>query len=776
MDARLRSEDEPLLRGAGRFVADAAAPPGTLHLAFLRSPHAHAQLDMLDKAPALAVPGVVAVLDGADLAADGLGGIPWEVRPPGSPEDLPVGDARVGVPQPAILRETARFVGEIAAAVLADTQAAARDGAEALLAEWNSILAAPGTAEAATPGAPPVWPERPDNRAFTIDRGNRHATASAFANAHTVVRLDLLNPRMAGVPLEARGALATPLPGGRFELLTTAGKPNPLRDTLCDAVLHWPRDRLRVRVGNVGGGFGVKNVLYPEQVVALWAAWRLDRPVRWISDRTEAFLSDIQGRDQVNLAEMAFDAEGHILALRLHSLAGLGAYLAPRGVVPPAHGLRILAGCYRVPVAHAIVEAVHSHAAPTCSFRGAGQPEVLYVVERLVEQGARQLGLDPALLRRRNLIGPEELPCSTVGGVCYDHMDLPAMLDEALRRADRDGLPSRRAAALSRGRRLGQGIAACIEACGFGFAEVATIRVSPEGSVQVLIGTQSSGQSHASTYARIVAEELGLLPDQVEVVQGDTDRIPRGNGTGACRSLTVGGAAVQAAAHAVAENARQLASRVLEAAPADIHRFGTSWVVEGTDRGVSFLQLAALSQLGNSRSELDAEGEFAPRDYTFPAGIHVAEVEVDPETGEAQVTRYVIVHDVGRAVSPRVVEGQLHGGVALGIGQALGETVHYDPESGQLLTASLMDYRAMRAQDLPTFDLSLTGAPTEVNPVGAKSVGEAGPVAAPPAIVHAVLDALAPLGVTHLNMPLTPARIWEAIRIAQSRLVPGTVP
>ena len=750
-----RLEDLPLLTGGGRFFADAAPPPGTLHLVFHRAPHAHARIVAIDTEPALAQPGVVAVLTGADLLADGVAGIPWEVRPPGSPADWPLGDPRAAMPQPAMPADRVRFVGEAVAAVLATTPAAARDGADALDVTWDDLPAAATTAEAAAPDAPLVWPNRPGNRAFTIETGDAAATEAAFARAAHVVEIALDNPRMAGVPLEPRGALATPLPDGRFDLWTPAGKPHPLRDTLCDAVLHWPRERLRVRVGQVGGGFGVKNVLYPEQVVTLWAAARLGRPVRWAADRSESFLAALQGRDQVNRAALALDREGRILALRLRSLAGLGAYLAPRGVVPPLHGLKVLAGAYRVPAAHAVVEGIHSHAVPTCSFRGAGQPEVVYVVERLMDAAAAQLGLGPSELRRRNLLRPDELPTKTVGGATYDRMDLPAMHDAAT--AD-DGVAARRDAAVARGRLFGRGVAACIEACGFGFAEQASLEVTQDGRVRLLIGTQSSGQGHATTYARLIAEAIGIAPDLVDLVQGDTEAIATGNGTGACRSLTVGGSAVHLASIEVEARARALAAELLEAAPADLLRDGADWVVAGTDRRIAWAQLAAVAE-----GRLDAESRFAPRDYTYPAGLHVAEVEVDPDTGEVALTRYAALHDVGRAVSPRIVQGQLQGGVALGIGQALGETVHHDA-SGQMLTATLMDYRALRAADLPDLPVTLTGAPTELNPIGAKSVGEAGPVAAPPAVMAAVLDALRPLGVTQLDMPLTAERVWRAIR------------
>lgn len=750
-----RLEDLPLLTGGGRFFADEPAPPGTLHLVFHRAPHAHARILGIDSTAALAVPGVVAVLTGADLLADGVKGIPWEVRPPGSPADWPMGDPRAAAPQPAMPANLVRFVGEAVAAVLAETPHAARDGAEALVVEWEALPAAATTAEAAAEGAPRIWPERAGNRAFTITLGDAAATEAAFARAAHVVELTLQNPRMAGVALEPRGALATPLPEGRYELWTPAGKPHPLRDTLCDAVLGWPRERLRVHVGQIGGGFGVKNVLYPEQVVTLWASAKLQRPVRWAADRSESFLADIQGRDQVNRAALALDEQGKILALRLHSLAGLGAYLAPRGVVPPLHGLKILAGGYHLPLAHAVVEGIHSNAVPTCSFRGAGQPEILYVVERLMEAAATRLGLDTAELRARNLLRAEDLPRKTIAGATYDAMDLPAMLRAALLAADRGSFAARRDAAAARGRRLGFGLSVCVEACGFGFAEGAELRVGSDGIITLLIGTQSSGQGHATSYARLIAEALGLAPDQVRLVQGDTDAIAAGNGTGACRSLTVGGSAAHLAAIALEQKARAAAAARFEVDAADIVREGGDYLVAGTDRRVAFATLAALGGL-------DAQARFTPRDYTYPAGIHIAEVEIDPETGFAALTRYTGVHDVGRAVSPHIVVGQLQGGVALGIGQALGEHVHHDA-GGQMLTASLMDYRALRADDLPALAITLTGAPTALNPIGAKSVGEAGPVAAPPAILHAALDALRPLGVTQLDMPLTPARIWAAI-------------
>lgn len=751
----VRLEDLPLLTGTGCFFSDAPAPTATLHLVFHRAPHAHARILNIDTTAALAVPGVVAVLTGADLVADGIKGIPWEVRPPGSPIDWPIGDRRAAAPQPAMPHDTVRFVGEAVAAVLAQTHAAARDGAEAIAVDWEALQAAATTAEAAAEGAPLIWPDRKGNRAFTITLGDRAATDAAFADAAHVVELTLQNPRMAGLALEPRGALAIPLPEGRYELWTPAGKPHPLRDTLCDAVLGWPREKLRVRVGQIGGGFGLKNVLYPEQVVTLWASARLQRPVRWVADRSESFLADIQGRDQVNRAALALDEQGKILALRLHSLAGLGAYLAPRGVVPPLHGLKILAGGYRLPAAHAVVEGIHSHAVPTCSYRGAGQPEILYVVERLMEEAATRLGLEPAELRARNLLRAEQLPIKTVAGANYESMDLPAMLRDALHAADRFGFGARRAAAETRGKCLGFGISVCVEACGFGFAEGAALRVDADGIVTLLIGTQSSGQGHATSYARLVAGALGIAPEQVRLVQGDTDAIATGNGTGACRSLTVGGSAVHLAALIVEEKASTAAAARFEVDVADITREGSDYLVVGTDRRIAFATLAA-------QGGLDAQARFAPRDYTYPAGVHIAEVEIDPETGVAALTRYTGVHDVGRAVSPRIVVGQLQGGVALGIGQALGEHVHYDI-NGQLLTASLMDYRALRADDLPPLAITLAGVPTTLNPIGAKSVGEAGPVAAPPAILHAALDALRPLGVTALDMPLTPARVWAAI-------------
>lgn len=760
-----RLEDGPLVTGAGIFLADVEPPPGTLHAAFLRSPHAHARILSVDATAALCLPGVVAVLTGGDLLADDIGGVPWEVRPPGIPAEIPTGDARVAVPQPALAQGVVRFVGEAVALVLGETPNAARDGVEAVDVAFEALQPVAATADAAAPGAPQLWPEHAGNLAFRGELGNATATAACFAKAAHVVALRLENPRIAGVPIEPRGALATPLAGGRFDLLTPAGKPHGLRDTLCDAVFHWPRERLRVRTGQIGGGFGVKNVLYPEQVAVLWAASRLGRPVRWVSDRSEAFLSDVQGRDQVNDAALALDAEGRALALRVRTLAGLGACLAPRGIVPPMAAFKVLTGPYRIPQVHAVVEGVYSNAVPTCSFRGAGQPEAAYVLERLLDVAAERLGLSPAEIRARNLIAPDDLPLRTPGGVTLDHMDLPAMLRLALERADHAGFAARRRDAEARGHRLGFGIAACVEACGFGYDEQAELRVGADGALTLLIGTQSSGQGHASSYARLIAAELGIPATSVRVVQGDTDAIASGNGTGACRSLTVGGSAVQMASVAVAERARQIAADLLEASPDDVVREGDAWVVVGTDRRIAFAAIAAAAFDG-SRSALDAAMRFSPSNFTFPAGVHAAEVGVDAETGALRLTRYTIVHDVGRAVSPAIVAGQLQGGVALGIGQALGEAFAYDGD-GQAITASLMDYRALRADDLPPLPVTLAGDPTALNPIGAKSVGEAGPVVAPPAVVRAAVDALRAFGVRHIDMPLTPQRVWQAIRAAR---------
>ncbi|MCC7425513.1 MAG: xanthine dehydrogenase family protein molybdopterin-binding subunit [Alphaproteobacteria bacterium] len=765
--ARPRIEDERLLRGRGRYVGDIALP-GMLRAFVLRSPYAHAEMVSIDTSAARALPGVLAVLTGAELAADGIGGIPWEVRPPQKkppPILPPEGDPAVAPPQPALAQGRVRYVGEPVALIVAETEAIARDSAELVAVEFRELPALHSAVAARQPGAAALWPRFPGNLCFVNEKGDRDATDAAFARAAHVVTLTLTNQRLAPSPIETRAYLgAFDAASGRFTLYANAGKPHPIRHTLAKFVFKLPDSAVHVIAPDIGGGFGGKNVLYPEEILVLWAARRIGRPVRWIQDRSEAFLSDMHGRDQVDRASLALDSAGKVLGLRVEAIANLGAYLAPRAVIPTTGVLKLATGVYDIPAAHVSIEAAFSNTVPTCPYRGAGHPEAIYIVERLMDLAAIRLGMDPAVLRRQNLVPAAAMPYKTALGVTYDTGDFPANMARAEALAAAAGFPARRAASAAAGRLRGLGIANCIEMCGSGFGEAAELRAETDGSITVLIGTMSSGQSHATVYGQVVASALDIPASRVAVVQGDTDRIATGNGTGACRSLTVGGAAILRTAEALVAAGRPIAAGLLEVAAEDLSYAGGHYTVSGTDRRVSLAQVAAAA--AQSGQPLGASERFKPDDGTFPAGTHAAEVEVDPETGAVQLLAYTIVHDAGVVVNPTVVAGQLHGGVAQGIGQAMLESARYDPESAQVLAASFMDYAMPRADDLPSFGYALNATPTAINPLGAKSIGEAGPTAAPPAIMGAILDALAPLGVEHLDMPATPHTVWRAIRAA----------
>ena len=742
----MRFEDERLLTGRGRFIADLQLP-GAAHAVVVRSPHAHARLQSI-QAPSM--PGVLAVLTAAEIAADGLGGIPWEVSPPGATAEE--GDPAVAVPQALLAAGRVRYVGEPVALVVAERLDQARDAADALEIEYEPLPAVVEPGAALQPGAPLLHPA--GNACFRFAQGDAAATADAFAHAALRVDLHAINQRLVAAPIECRG-YAGLWQGGRWTLHAAAGKPHPIRRTLARFVFGVPEDRIRVLVGDVGGGFGAKNVLYAEAALVLWAARRLGRPVRWQAERADTFQSDMQGRDHTSDAAMAFDAEGRIAAIRITTLANLGAWLGPRAVNPAISGAKLLAGTYRVPAGRIEVTGVHTNTVPTCPYRGAGAPEVVFLVERLLDLGAKRLGLPPDEIRRRNLLPPDALPCATVGGVTYADCDFPAVLAQALGAADWAGFGARRAAAEARGRWRGIGVAMSIEAYGPAVEEAAALSLHPDGTAELRIGTQSSGQSHATVYATLVAERLGIPAGMVAVVQGDTDRVARGQGTGASRSLTVGGSATLRSADAAIVAGQATAAAMLEAAAPDIAFRDGAYHIVGTDRSVR------LADVVRAAGGLAAEAAFRATGYNFPYGCHVAEVEIDPETGAAAVVRYTAVQDSGRAVLPPVVHGQMHGGIAQGIGQALLEHCVFDGQSGQLVTGSLMDYALPRSADLPEYSIALHEIPSRSNPLGAKAVGEAGPTGAPPAVINAVADAL---GIDHIEMPASPARIWAAMR------------
>jgi carbon-monoxide dehydrogenase large subunit len=755
-----RKEDARLLTGQGRFTADMALP-GMAHAAMLRSPHAHARIRGIDAAAARALPGVLAVLTGADLAADGIGGVP-----PGS--DLirfPGSDTAPGYafrpPFPALAHDRVRFVGESVAMVVAESEAGARDALELIAVDYDPLPCVVET-DAATAG-PAVWDEAADNVCFRWHAGDAAAVEAAFARAARIVRLRAVNNRIQVGALETRGAIGEfDAASGRFTLHTGSQMPHALRDALADA-FGVARTAVRVRVGDVGGSFGIKNALYPEQILVLWAARRLGRPVFWVGERGDGMISDYQARDNVSAAELALDAEGRFLALRVETIANLGAHLAPKGQLSPTANVQALAGVYRLPAIFVSVTGVFTNTAPTEVYRGAGRPEAIHLLERLVDEAARQSGIAPLELRRRNLLAPSDLPYPTALGLVYDSGDFPAMLAEGSALAAVAGFASRRAEAAARGRLRGIGFAQYCERVAGSWDEHAWLELDPEGNITALIGTMSNGQGHETAYAQLVGSLLGVDPADVRVVQGDTDRVPSGHGTGGSASLGIGGAALASASTDLVEKAKPLAADALEAAEADIEFAEGSFRIAGTDRAIG---LQAVARRLPSGTLLNGLGHWRPAGPTFPNGCHAAEVEIDPETGEVALVSYTMLHDFGRVLNPLLLEGQLQGGVAQGIGQALQEAVVHDPDSGQMLSGSLMDYQLPRAADLPPLELRTRPTAAPSNPLGVKGCGEAGAAGAPPAVMNAILDALAPLGVAALDMPATPARVWQAIRDA----------
>ncbi len=744
---RCRVEDHRLLTGAGHFIADLVAPGG-VHAVVLRAPHAHAEILDIATKEALASQGVLAVLTGRDLIDAGLGGIPWEVPVPGH-LDAEEGDPAVASPQSLLAVERVRYVGEPVAFVVAETLAQARDAVELVTVVYRALPSVITPMEALAEDAPRL---HASNLCFQFSHGDPALTDATFAEAAHVVRLRAINQRLVAAPIETRGYTGV-WDGARHTLHAAAGKPHPIRHTLARFVFGIPEQDIRVLVGDIGGGFGAKNVLYAEAALVLWAARLVGRPVRWQADRTESFLSDMQGRDHTSDAQMAFDAEGRAVAIRVRTLANLGAWLGPRAVNPAIVGAKTLCGAYRIPVGHIAVQGVFTNTVPTCPYRGAGAPEIMFLIERLMDLGARALGIGADEIRRRNLIPPEAMPLRTIGGVTYADCDFPAVMDMALARADWAGFPARHANSVAAGKLRGIGMSVALEAYGTSLGEQAKL-ILEDGRAELHIGTQSSGQSHATVYAMLIAERLGIASSDVVVIQGDTDRVAQGNGTGASRSLTVGGSAVTLACAAIIETGKDVAGQMLEAALPDLVFRDGRYEIAGTDRSVSLMQVAERA------GGLAACEFFRATADNFPYGCHVAEVEIDPETGMVRLLRHVAVQDSGNVASRMVVEGQMQGGIAQGVGQALMEFCAYDGEQGQVLSASLMDYALPRAEDLPSFDIALHAVPSRSNPLGAKAVGEAGPTAAPPAIINAICHAI---GVAHIEMPATSERIWRAL-------------
>jgi carbon-monoxide dehydrogenase large subunit len=763
-----RFEDARLLTGRGRYQDDRLVP-GHAWAVFVRSPHAHALIRGIDTAEAAHAPGVLAVYTGADYAVDG-GATPKAAMPRKKRDGSPL----FAPPRPALVTDRVRMVGDAVAMVVAETLAQAKDAAELVAIGYEPLPSVTLVDEAARPDAPRVWDENPDNISHTVERGDRAATEAAFAAARHVVRRRYVITRVHAQYMEPRGSIGAYDPGeDRFTLYADVNYPHRVRNMLAAMVFKVPESRVRVLVEDVGGGFGTKGWQYLDHRLVLWAARKLGRPVKWRCERSEALLADEHGRDNIGEIALALDAEGRILGLRLHMLASIGAYIASdRQLLTPFGQIGTVTGVYDIPAAHVTIDAVLSNTSPTAPYRGAGRPEAIYLIERVIEAAAQELGIDPIALRRRNLIPAAKMPYKAPLGPLYDCGEFERNMDLALDAADHAGFAKRRETARAAGRLRGIGLANAIEQAAGPTPEYAEIRFNPSGSAMLLIGTKSHGQGHETAFKQILHERLGIDPGEVQFIDGDTDRVAFGMGSNGSRSMVTGGSAVLLAADKVIAKGRRIAAHMLEAAEADVEFAGARFTVAGTDRAVTLKQVAmAAFQPARLPAGIEAglyeNATYAPKQDTFPNGCHVAEVEIDPETGAVDLLSYLVVDDVGTVVNPLTLAGQIHGGIAQGVGQILSEQVVHEPQSGQLLTASFMDYAIPRAEDLCAVRIVSNPVPTPGNPLGAKGAGEAGCVGAMPAVMIAILDALRPLGVRELDMPATPDRVWQAIRAAR---------
>jgi len=769
-----RKEDRRFLTGQGRFVADLALP-GALRMHILRSPHAHARIARIETGAAAAAPGVAAALSGADMAADGVRPMQplWIITgKDGKKMALP--------PRWALARGTVRHVGEPVAIVIAETAAQAADAAELIAIDYEELPAVVGAVRALEPGAAQLHPEAPGNLCAQVGRGDEARVRAAFAVAKYVVGVELINNRLICAALEPRAVAANPEP---LTLWSSTQAPHHIRRHVTEE-LGLPEGALRVIAPDVGGGFGTKGKHHPEETLAVWAARRLGRPVRWTASRSESFVSDAQGRDHATTAQLALDSEGNFLAVRVDTIADVGAYVSTFGAsIPSAIYSALLAGVYKTPAVYVEVTTAFTNTVPTDAYRGAGRPEACYVLERLADKAAAALKLDRAEIRRRNLIPPTAMPYKTPLGPTYDNGDYPRLLSRALEIAGYAGFEARRAEAERRGKRRGIGMALYVESSGVapsklagamgaraGFFESAEIRVGADGSVTAFLGTHNHGQGHATTFAQVLSTRLGVPLERIDIVEGDTAMVPYGTGTFGSRSMAVGGSALSVAADKVIAKGKRLAAHLLEAAEADIGFDDSTFRVTGTDRRIGFDEVAHAANVAHRlppgmEPGLHESAFFDPVNFAFSAGCHVAEIEIDPETGVAALIAHCVVDDIGTVINPMVVEGQVHGGLAQGIGQVLFEHAAVDPQSGQVLAGSFMDYALPRAGDLPSFVTETDESqPYPLNPLGAKGCGESGTIGAPAAIVGAVLDALAPLGIDHIDMPLTPQRLWAMLQ------------
>ncbi len=780
-ESLLRKEDYRFLTGAGQYTDDIVLA-NMRQAVFVRSPHAHARIISIDKTAALAAPGVVGIFDGEDVAADKIGGLPcgWLIT---DTEGHPMKEP----PHPILAHGKVRYVGDHVVMVVAETLEQAKNAAELVVVDYEALPATVDVRDAMKPTATALHDAAPGNHCYKWSIGDQGQVDAAFANAAHVTKIDLVNNRLVPNPMEPRAVIGSyNRAGDDYTLYVSNQNPHVERLLLTAFVMGLPEHKVRVIAPDVGGGFGAKIYLYAEDVCLTWAAKKLNCAIKWNCDRSEAFLCDAHGRDHVTHAEMALDKDGHFLAFKVHTDANLGAYLSTFSTaVPTILYATLLAGQYKTPQVFVEVDAWFTNTAPVDAYRGAGRPEATYLLERIVSRAAWETGLSQDEIRRRNFI--TEFPYQTPVALQYDTGDFPQCMEKANELAEMASFAQRRDASKAKGLLRGVGYSSYIEACGLapsniagalgaraGLFECGEVRVHPTGSVTVFTGSHSHGQGHETTFAQVVASRLGLDPSQVDIVHGDTGRVPFGMGTYGSRSISVGGAAIMRALDKIEAKAKKIAAHLMETGDADVDFAGGEFTVKGTDKKVTFGQVALTAYVPHNypldklEPGLNETAFYDPTNFTFPAGTHICEVEVDPNTGVVRIDRFTAVDDFGTIINPMIVEGQVHGGLVQGIGQALMEHCVYDRETGQLVTGSFMDYAMPRADDFPDFTLGHVCTPCTTNPLGTKGCGEAGAIGSPPAVINAVLDALAPLGVKDLDMPASPNRVWTAIQNAKS--------
>jgi carbon-monoxide dehydrogenase large subunit len=762
-----RTEDPRLLKGRGRYVDDFALP-NQAHAVMVRSPHAHAEIKSIDASAALAGPGVLAVLTGADYEADGLGGIIGA-----SPFKRRDGSAMYRPPRPAVTRDRVRHVGQIAAVVVAESVNLAKDAAELVAVDYETLPVVVGTDKAAD--APTIWEDCPGNESFVYECGDREATDAAIASAPHVFSNRFVINRVHANTMEPRGALAEYDPGrDHYTIYAGIQRPYAGRATLCKNLFGVRETQLRFVTGDMGGSFGMKGAMYPEIPLVAWASRRVGRPVKWRCDRSEGFVADDHARDNVSDVDLALDDDGKFLAFRIRTTANIGAYVSFGGFGPPTNNIGGLAGVYTTPAIHVAVSAVFTNTSPMSAYRGAGRPEASYILERIIDIAAREMGIDPAELRRRNLIAPDAMPYKTPLTFTYDCGEFETVLDSTLEKAEYGGFADRRTQSERDGKLRGIGMSYTIERAAAPQSETAELRFDPSGTATVLVGSTPHGQGHETIYKQILCEKLGMEPEDIAVIEGDTDKVSFGTGTGGSRTATIGGTAVLHAAEKVIDKARRIAAHLLEASEQDISFEDGRFLIAGTDRSVDFRD-TAMAAFNPRKIPKDMEqglfefATYSPEVNNYPNGCHVCEVEVTPETGEIEVLRYNVIDDCGVEINPLLVKGQVHGGIAQGAGQALMEDIVYEPGTGQLLSGSFMDYAMPRADNFCSFDIGAHPVPTKTNPLGVKGVGESGTVGSLAAVMNAVNHALEPVGVKHVEMPLTPLQVWRAIQEAAGR-------